>query len=80
MKFFCGLETSIREFTSWVQLGRMHMVMWTLAVDAYCSVTVAESFISHVALAGLGIPGLMAIVVILSSLFLVSMNDPDLGI
>ena len=58
----------------------MHMVTWALAVDACCLVAATEGFISLLVLTKLGAPGFEDIVVALSGLILVSIEDPNLGV
>ena len=80
MKLLCGLAMPIQEFTSWVQFGCMHMVMWAMAIDAHCLAITTGGFLSLVALTWLETLGLEAIMVALLGLLLVGVNDLDLGI
>ena len=56
------------------------MVMWALAVGTCCLVGPDGGFISFLILARLNALGFEAIVVALSGLLLVSMDDPNLGV
>ena len=58
----------------------MYKVIWALAIDTYYLVVAAMGFISLVTLVGIKTLGLEVIMIALSGLLLVGVNDYNLGI
>ena len=79
MKFLCGLGVTVKDLISWIQLGLMHTVVWSLVASVCGLVATVSSLVSIIIFVRSGASNTKAIIVTLPGFLLVGVNDSDLS-